>query len=161
MNNYGGMYLPSSVSSPTPGFEYHEFSPSVQGRNSANSTSTGLPPEHYDYLSRQINSLQTTVDSLKVATEKSQTFFDQSVLLQRVCLAVIILIPIILAVVAAVIVWVFSTEAALVQHAKWCLGILSLSGVIDLIVVFATCKINVQRIEQIERRLDNMEKNVH
>ena len=151
-----GLFLPNNGSSSTPGFQYHQFSTNIQENNRNNSTSPEIHPEYYSYLIGEIRDLKAEVSDLKHASEKSKTFFKESVFLQRVCLAVIVLIPLILAAITAVVVWVFSTESVLVGYAKWCLGILGVSGIVDLIFIFATHRIDVQRIEQIERRLDNL-----
>ena len=80
-----GIYLPPNDASSTAGYEFHPFSASVQGQNNENSTSKIFPPEYYQLLTQQISSLQQEVAALKKSAETSQTFFKQSVLLQRVC----------------------------------------------------------------------------
>ena len=152
-----GIFLPNNGSSSTPGFQYHQLPTNVQENNRNNSTTSGLPPEYYNYLINEIQDLKSSVRDLKQSSDTSKTFFKESVLLQRVCLSIIILLPLVLAAITAVVVWVFSTETALVEHAKWCLRILGFSGIVDLIFIFATHRIDVKRIEQLERRVDKLD----
>ena len=152
-----GLYLPTNETSSTPGFQYHQLPTNVQESSRNNSTASGLSPEYYNYLINEIQSLKSSVNDLQRSSDASKTFFEASVLLQRVCLVIIILFPLILAAITAVVVWRFSTEPTLVNYAKWCLGILGLSSIVDLVFIFATHKIDVARIEQIERRLDKLD----
>lgn len=152
-----GLYLPTNETSSTSGFQYHRLPTNVQESNRNNSTASELPPEYYSYLTNEIQNLKSSINDLQRDSDTSKTFFKESVLLQRVCLVIIVLFPLLLAAITAVVVWRFSTEPTLVNYAKWCLGILGLSGVIDLIFIFATHKIDVARIEQIERRLDKFD----
>lgn len=153
-----GMYLPKNDVSSTAGYEFHSFAKNVQGQNNENSTSKIFPPEYYQLLSQQILSLQQEVAALKKSAEISQTFFKQSVLLQRVCLATIVLLPIILAVIVAIITFIFCSNEQMLSYAKWGLGILGIGGVVDLIVIFCTHGINQKRLEHIEQRLGQLEK---
>lgn len=153
-----GMYLPKGDASSTTGYEFHPFSVNVQGQNSENSTSKILPPEYYQLLTQQIFSLQQEVAALKKSAEASETFFKQSVILQRVCLAIIILLPIILAGIVATIAYFFCSNEQMLSYAKWILGILGVGSIVDLIVIFSTHSINQKRFEHIERRLDHLEK---
>lgn len=156
LNN--GMYLPKNDASSTAIYEFHPFSANVQGQNSENSTAKIFPPEYYQLLTQQIYSLQQEVTSLKESAETSQTFFKQSVLLQRVCLVIIVLLPIIGAGLVATIAYVFCSNEQMILYAKWILGILGVGGIVDLIVIFATHSIDQKRFEHIERRLDHLEK---
>ena len=152
-----GLFLPNNGSSSTPGFQYYPLSANVQEISRNNSTVSDLSPEYYNYLLNEIQSLKSSVRDLKQTSDTSKTFFKESVFLQRVCLSIIILLPLVLAAITAVIVLVFSTEATLVEHAKWCLGILGFSGIVDLIFIFATHRIEVKRIERLEQRLDKLD----
>lgn len=156
LNN--GIYLPRSDASSTARYEFHPFQVNVQGQNSENSTANVFPPEYYQLLTQQISSLQQEVVYLKKSEEISRTFFKQSVLLQRVCLVIIVLLPIILAGLVATITYVFCSNEQIILYAKWFLGILGIGGVIDLIVIFSTYSIDQKRFEHIERRLDYLEK---
>lgn len=156
LNN--GMYLPKNDASSTAGYEFHPFSANVQGQNNENSTAKIFPPEYYQLLTQQIYSLQQEVASLKKSAETSQTFFKQSVLLQRVCLVIIVLLPIILAGLVATIAYVFCSNEQMILYAKWILGILGFGSIVDLFVIFATHSIDQKRFEHIERRLDHLEK---
>jgi len=156
LNN--GIYLPKNDASSTSGYEFRPFSANVQGQNNENSTSKIFPPEYYQLLTRQISSLQQEVETLKESAKTSQTFFKQSVLLQRVCLVIIIILPIILAGIVATIAYIFSSNEQMLSYAKWILGILGVGSIVDLIVIFATHSIDQKRFEHIERRLDHLEK---
>ena len=156
LNN--GMYLPKNSASSTTGYEFHSFSANVQGQNNENYTSKVFPPEYYQLLTQQISSLQQEVTTLKESTKASQTFFNQSVLLQRVCLVIITILPIILSLIVATITYVFCLNEQMLSYAKWILGILGIGGIVDLIVIFATHSIDQKRFEHIERRLDHLEK---
>lgn len=156
LNN--GMYLPKNDASSTAGYEFHPFSANVQGQNNENSTAKIFPPEYYQLLTQQIYSLQQEVASLKKSAETSQTFFKQSVLLQRVCLVIIVLLPIILAGLVASIAYVFCSNEQMILYAKWILGIFGFGAIVDLFVIFVTHSIDQKRFEHIERRLDHLEK---
>lgn len=159
MNNLNnGMYLPKNDASSTTGYEFHPFSANVQGQNNENSISKIFPPEYYQFLTQQISSLQQEVATLKESEKTSQTFFKQSVLLQRVCLVIIIILPIILAGIVATIAYIFCSNEQMLSYAKWILGILGVGGIVDFIVIFATHSIDQKRFEHIERRLDHLEK---
>lgn len=152
-----GIYLPNNKSSSTPDFHFHQLSANLQENNRNNSTVSELPPEYYSYLITEIQSLKASVGDLKKVSDSSKIFFNESVLLQRVCLTIIILLPLVLTAIAGVIVLTFSSEPSLVAYAKWGLGILGLSSAVDLFFIFATHKITKERIEQIERRLDKLD----
>lgn len=79
-------------------------------------------------------------------------------MLQRVCLVIIVLLPIILAGLVATIAYVFCSNEQMILYAKWILGILGFGGIVDLFVIFATHSIDQKRFEHIERRLDHLEK---
>ena len=153
-----GMYLPKDVASSTTGFEYRTFSSNVQGQSNENSTSNVLPPEYYNNHTLQISSLQQDVAKLQKLAEVSQAFFKQSVLLQRVCLAIIILLPIVLALVVAMITRFFCSNEEMLLFAKWILRIICGVGIVDLFVILGKNSIDKERFEHIERRLDSLEK---
>lgn len=153
-----GLFLPNNGSSSTPGFQYYPLSSNVQENSRNNSTASEVSPEYYNFLLTQIQNLQSSVHSLQQSSDTSKTFFKESVLLQRVCLIIIILLPLVLAAVASVVALVFSTEAALKEYAKICLGVLGVSGLVDLIFIFATHRIDAKRLEQLERMVDKLEK---
>ena len=153
----GGIFLPNSGSSSTQSFRLHPISDNVQETNRNNSTASGLPPEYYNYLINEIQGVKSSVCDLKKTSEQSKTFFKESVFLQRVCLTIIVLLPIILTTVVAVVAWFFCTDPELQNCAKNWLTLLGISGLIDLIFIFVTYKINIARIEQIERRLDKLD----
>ena len=152
-----GIYLPNNKSSSTPNFQFHPLPSNVHENNRNNSTVSGLSPEFYSYVIDEIQGVKTSVGDLKKSSDTSKNFFKESVILQRVCLAIIILFPLVLASIAGIIVWLVSSEPSLVSYAKWSLGILGTSSIVDLIFVFATYKIADKRIEHIERRLDKLD----
>lgn len=159
MNDSGyGVYLPTNDASSTSGYKYHSFPANVQGQNSENYTSKMIPPEYYAFLVQKIELLQKDVTNLKEASKVSSNFFKQSVLLQRVCMVIIILLPITLTAVVATIAYVYCSDEQMISFAKWVLGILSMGSLIDLFVIFATHSIDQKRIEQIERRIDQLSK---
>ncbi len=153
-----GMYLPKNITSSTTGFEYHSFSSNVHEQSSENSTSKMLPPEYYNYHEQQISTLRQEVAMLKKSAVLSSTFFKQSVLLQRICLAIIILLPIVLALVVATIACFFCSDEQMLSFAKWFLGIIFLGAIADVFVIIVTHSVDQKRIEHIERRLDSLEK---
>lgn len=157
-NLTNGMYLPKDDASSTSGYEFHPFPVNVQGQNDENSTSKIFPPEYYQLHIQEISSLQQEVAELKKSAETSKAFFKQSVLLQRVCLAIIILLPIVLAGIVATIAYLFCSNEQMLVYAKCILGILGVGGIVDLIVIFATHSIDQKRFEYIERRLDHLDK---
>lgn len=120
-----------------------------------------IPPEYYAFLVQKIELLQKDVTNLKETSKVSSNFFKQSVLLQRVCMVIIILLPITLTAVVATIAYVYCSDEQMISFAKWVLGILSMGSLIDLFVIFATHSIDQKRIEQIERRIDQLSKWLH
>lgn len=153
-----GLYLPKNNDSSLSEYEFHSFSTSIQGQNDENATSKIFPPEYYQYLIQQIASLQQDVAQLKKEEEKSKNFFKESVLLQRVCLGIIIFLPIVLAGIVATITWLLCSNEQMISLAQGLLGIIGIGVIVDLIKIFSTHSIDQKRLEQIERRLDNLEK---
>lgn len=158
MNDNSGIYLPSKDSSSSLGFEFHTFPSEITTSVKSNSTASNIPQEQYHYLITQFDLLNTSVRKLESSSSKTDCFMKQSVLLQRVCLVVIILLPFIVAASAACTVWWLSTDENLVSYAKGYLCILGISGVVDLIFVFATEKIRTSRLNEIEKRISKLEK---
>lgn len=159
MNNLNnGIYLPKNDVSSTTGYEFHPFSVNVQEQNNENSTPKMFPPEYYQLLTQQIASLQNEVAILKKSSEQSQNFFKESVLLQRVCLGIIVLLPIFLAVIVAIITYIFCLDEKMLSYVLWIIGFLGIGAIVDVVVILSTYSIDKKRIESIERRLDHLEK---
>lgn len=152
-----GLYLPRNESTSKSDFEYRQISSKVEEHNQKNTTSAPFSHSTEHYIIQQLLQLETTVSDLKKSTEKSRNFFNESVLLQRVCLAIIILLPVLMLVTTGIIVRNFSTDSKLLGHANWWLGILGTATAIDLAFVFASEKTRKEQIERIEKRLDSIE----
>lgn len=151
--------MPNRNRSSTAGFEFHSFSSDVKTAKSENSTASDLPLEQYHYLISRFDELDKRVKDLEVSSQEVNCFTKQSILLQRICIAVIFVLPFIVLTAASCVVWYFSTDETLVTCAKWYLGILGFSGLIDLAFIFFTAKYRDARIEDLERRVSTLEKN--
>ena len=153
-----GLFLPDKSSSSSTGFEYRQFSPEVKTTQNENSSASNSPFEQYHYLMSRYDELDDRVKKLEETSKKVDCFTKQSIILQKICMFVIFSLPFIVTAAAAGIVWCFSTDQALITCAKWYLGILGLSGVIDLITIFLTKKFKDAQISDLERRVDRLEK---
>lgn len=158
MNTGNGLYLPNSDASSTADFNFHPFPPDIKTARRENSTASEIPPDQYHYLISLIDGLNLKVSELEKSAQTTNCFSKQAVLLQRICIIVIFLLPIIVVAAASGVVWWLSTDETLVNCAKWYLGILGLAGVIDLVAIFLTEKFRSARIEDLERRVGNLEK---
>lgn len=156
MNN--GLFLPNRNSSSTAGYEFHSFSTEVKTARNENSTASDLPLEQYHYLISKFDELDKRVQILEKSSQKVDCFAKQSILLQRICIIVIFILPLIVSAAAACVVWIFSVDETLVTCAKWYLGILGFSGIVDLFAIFSTEKFWSAKIEDLERRMCNLEK---
>lgn len=158
MSTNSGLFLPNRNSSSTVGYEFRPFSPDIKTSRGENSTASDLPLEQYHYLLSKFDELDKRVKSLEKSSQKVDCFAEQSILLQRICIIVIFILPLVVSAAAAGVVWIFSTDETLVTCAKWYLGILGFSGLVDLVAVFLTEKFKSARIEDLERRVGNLEK---
>lgn len=150
--------MPNRNSSSTVGYEFRPLSSEVKTARNENSTASDLPLEQYHYLISKFDELDKRVQNLEKSARKVDCFAKQSILLQRICIVVILILPLIVSAAAAGVIWIFSVDETLVTYAKRYLGILGLSGVIDLIVIFLMEKFRSARIEDLERRMCNLEK---
>lgn len=152
-----GIFLPSQNSSSSASFEYRQFPPEIKTTQSENSSSSSSPFEQYHYLRSRFDKLDNRVKQVEETSKKIDCFTKQSIILQKICIVVIFILPLIVTAAAAGIVWYFSTDQTLITCAKWYLGVLGFSGIIDLITIFITEKFKDARISDLERRMDRLE----
>lgn len=153
-----GLFLPNRISSSSTGFEYRQFSSEIKTTQSENSSASNSPFEQYHYLISKFDELDNRVKKVEKVSNRVDCFTKQSIILQKICIIVICILPLIVSAAAAGIVWCFSTDQALITCAKWYLGILGFSGIIDLVVIFVTERFRSARISDLERRVDRLEK---
>lgn len=160
MNLGQGMYLPKVDSSSTGEYRFHQIPTEFKTSNSSNSTFSNSPLEQYHYLLTRYDELEKRVSELEQNAQKTNCFLEQSIILQRVCLIIIFLFPLIASGIAAVAVFFLSTNPELVLYAKWYLGILGLSGVVDLIYIFVSSKVVKDDLAILEKRIGEVEKKI-
>lgn len=152
-----GLFLPNRNSSSSTGFEYCQFPSEIKTTQNENSSASGSPFEQYHYLKSLFDELDNRVKKVEETSKKVDCFTKQSIILQKICIIVIFILPLVVTAAAAGIVWYFSTDQTLITCAKWYLGILGFSGIIDLFTIFVTEKFRDTRISDLERRMDRLE----
>lgn len=153
-----GIFLPNRNSSSSTAFEYHRFPSEVRTTQKENSSAIGSPFEQYHYLISKFDELDNRVKRVEKTSKKIDYFTKHSIILQKICIVVIFVLPFIVTAAAAGIVWSFSTDQVLITCAKWYLGILGLSGMLDLVIIFLTERFRNAQISDLERRIERLEK---